>query len=314
MAASYVNSSQLSSNLANYQTTAGLAANVLTLTANNTTYVGTVTAANVVSNAQLSSNLANYQTTAGLSANVAVLTSNNSLYLGGLAAASYVNTSQLSSNIAGFQTTAGLAANVLTLSSNNTTYVNSKTEGNLNVNSALYANSSNYANASYTNTFTVGTASYFVANGNLGINTASPVQKLHVSGAAYITGYTYSDSYASFTDFRIRNNENNKIALVGGVLTVFSDTTVPIVFSPNATEAVRITNTGNVGIGTTTPFNSLVTNGAISLANVPFYETVTTITSNYTITTGYNAFSPGPLAINSGITVTIPSGSTWSIT
>ena len=42
-----------------------------TLTANNTSFVGTVSAANVVSNNQLSSNLANYQTTAGLSANIA---------------------------------------------------------------------------------------------------------------------------------------------------------------------------------------------------------------------------------------------------
>ena len=40
-------------------------------TANNTLYVGTVTAANVVSNAQLTANLANYQTTAGLNANIA---------------------------------------------------------------------------------------------------------------------------------------------------------------------------------------------------------------------------------------------------
>ena len=35
---------------ASYQTTAGLTSNVATLTANNTAYVGTVSAANVVSN------------------------------------------------------------------------------------------------------------------------------------------------------------------------------------------------------------------------------------------------------------------------
>jgi len=49
-------------------------------TANNTSYVGSVTAANVVSNAQLQSNLSNYQTTAGLSANVATLAANSSTY------------------------------------------------------------------------------------------------------------------------------------------------------------------------------------------------------------------------------------------
>jgi hypothetical protein len=81
------------SSLSGYQTTSGLSANVATLTANNTSFVGSVSAANVVSNAQLSANLTSYQTTAGLSANVATLTANNANNLGGVAAASYVNTS-----------------------------------------------------------------------------------------------------------------------------------------------------------------------------------------------------------------------------
>lgn len=93
-----ISSADLTANLANYQTTAGLSANVATLTSNNTSFVGTVSAANVVSNSQLTSNLANYattsslssyQTTAGLSANVATLTSNNASYLGGVAANQY---------------------------------------------------------------------------------------------------------------------------------------------------------------------------------------------------------------------------------
>jgi hypothetical protein len=51
--------------------------------ANNTLYVGSVTAANVVSNSQLSGNLANYQTTAGLSGNVATLAANSTTYVNG---------------------------------------------------------------------------------------------------------------------------------------------------------------------------------------------------------------------------------------
>ena len=73
-----------------YQLNSTLSDNVATLTANNTSYVGSVTAANVVSNAQLSGNLSSYQTTAGLSANVATLTANNTSYLGTVAAASFV--------------------------------------------------------------------------------------------------------------------------------------------------------------------------------------------------------------------------------
>ena len=38
-----------------------------------------------------------------------------------------------------------------------------------------------------------------------------------------------------------------------------------------------------------------------------------TISANYTIPTGYNGMSAGPITIASGVTVTIPSGSSWSI-
>jgi hypothetical protein len=44
-----------------------------------------------------------------------------------------------------------------------------------------------------------------------------------------------------------------------------------------------------------------------------FYENQQTVTVNYTLTTNYNAMSAGPVAINSGITVTVPSGSYWTI-
>jgi len=44
-----------------------------------------------------------------------------------------------------------------------------------------------------------------------------------------------------------------------------------------------------------------------------FYENQQTITANYTITTSYNAMTAGPVTINSGATVTVPSGSTWTV-
>lgn len=44
-----------------------------------------------------------------------------------------------------------------------------------------------------------------------------------------------------------------------------------------------------------------------------FYENDQVITTNYTITAGKNAMTAGPLTINTGITVTVPTGSSWSI-
>jgi len=44
-----------------------------------------------------------------------------------------------------------------------------------------------------------------------------------------------------------------------------------------------------------------------------FYENAQTVTTNYTLTTNKNAMSAGPITINSGVTVTIPSGQSWII-
>jgi len=43
------------------------------------------------------------------------------------------------------------------------------------------------------------------------------------------------------------------------------------------------------------------------------YENAQTISANYTISTNYNALSAGPITINTGITVTIPTGSNWVV-
>jgi hypothetical protein len=47
--------------------------------------------------------------------------------------------------------------------------------------------------------------------------------------------------------------------------------------------------------------------------NPVFYENDTNVTADYTITVGKNAGSFGPITVDSGITVTVPSGSVWTI-
>ena len=44
-----------------------------------------------------------------------------------------------------------------------------------------------------------------------------------------------------------------------------------------------------------------------------FVENGQTVTADYTITTNFNAMSTGPISVDSGITVTIPSGSNWVV-
>ena len=43
------------------------------------------------------------------------------------------------------------------------------------------------------------------------------------------------------------------------------------------------------------------------------YEHAHTIAANYSITSGNNALTAGPITINTGISVTVPTGSTWVI-
>lgn len=45
----------------------------------------------------------------------------------------------------------------------------------------------------------------------------------------------------------------------------------------------------------------------------PFWENKPNITSDYTITSGYNAMSCGPITVDSGVTVTVGSGQVWTV-
>ena len=54
--------------------------------------------------------------------------------------------------------------------------------------------------------------------------------------------------------------------------------------------------------------------GAVGGGNdAVFFENGNTVTTNYTISSGKNAVSAGPITINNGVVVTIPNGSAWSI-
>lgn len=59
-----------------------------------------------------------------------------------------------------------------------------------------------------------------------------------------------------------------------------------------------------------TPVGGSATGGG---ADQIFVQNQQTVTTNYTITTNYNAMSTGPITVNSGISVTVPSGSNWVV-
>jgi hypothetical protein len=50
-----------------------------------------------------------------------------------------------------------------------------------------------------------------------------------------------------------------------------------------------------------------------NITTLGLYENSATISANYTIGTGNNAMSAGPITVSTGFTVTVPTGSTWTV-
>ncbi len=74
-----------------------------------------------------------------------------------------------------------------------------------------------------------------------------------------------------------------------------------------------VTVTGTVAATSYTGDGSSLTGVASTVADGCIYENSQTISNNYTITTNKNAMSAGPITVASGATLTIPSGSTYTI-
>jgi hypothetical protein len=53
--------------------------------------------------------------------------------------------------------------------------------------------------------------------------------------------------------------------------------------------------------------------GRAVIGGMGYIENAATIPTSSTINTGNNAISGGPVTVNSGVTVTVPSGSVWTV-
>jgi len=71
-----------------------------------------------------------------------------------------------------------------------------------------------------------------------------------------------------------------------------------------STSTGALTVVGGVGVGGSVFANTV---------NGVFHSTNNTITGNYTLATGTNAFSAGPIVLTTGSTITIPTGQRWTI-
>jgi len=182
-----------------------------------------------------------------------------------------------------------------------------------------------------------------LANGNIGIGEDAPVAKVHIAGSNYVSvgggGFDSNTILALTRNFTVAQSAG--LALNSGTSATsfihLGDADDPDIgkitydhvsnsmkFAANTTERLEINNTGvNItGIVTATSFSG----DGSSLSNLPagapvggastntvFFENAKEVAVNYQITTNKNAMSAGPLQINAGIAVTVPSGSAWTI-
>ena len=135
-----------------------------------------------------------------------------------------------------------------------------------------------------------------------------------------------------FDDFRVADAIVSAAAeqTLSGNLTISGDITSAGAASTEFRAAVGISSAGTVigagitqlnfvGAGNTfrvdgNTMDITISGGARGNGgNNVFFENDITVNADYEITTGKNAMSGGPITINSGVTVTIPSGSTWTI-
>ena len=138
--------------------------------------------------------------------------------------------------------------------------------------------------------------------GNVGINTTSPAAKLHVKSVSEILRLeTTSATGQNYLTFANASGEMGYIGYGSGVTNNFfiqNEQNTDTLFFTNSTERMRITNVGNVGINTSTPYSG---------ANAAKLQVRPTTDINLAIQYGtYDSTSVKLNAFNDAATVNIP--------
>jgi len=135
-------------------------------------------------------------------------------------------------------------------------------------------------------------------------------------GNMYGIGYTYA-GYAAGNPGGVPTNTWGMYVASGGTARIFLDSDNGRgYFAGNlyvaGTQVVYNSGTWNININGGAAYSTYVNNGT-NTSGGAVYENPQTIGLTYTMTTNYNGMSAGPITISTGASVTIPTGSSWTI-
>jgi hypothetical protein len=227
-----------------------------------------------------------------------------------------INSSSSSSNVANLSNIVDLV--YAQANSSNVIAVSAFTQANTANSNA--ANASNIAIAAFIQANTGNAVPAFTQANTANSNAANAANIAIAAFAKANTGTSSGDANTPFA-FGVANNAYSNVANLAVVVTSHNgafttvNTNVIQVNSNVANVAAAVTTANNIAIAAFAKANT-GTGSSVPVGGSTdkvFWENDTVITTNYTITTDKNAGTFGPVTINSGVTVTIPSGSYWSI-
>lgn len=141
---------------------------------------------------------------------------------------------------------------------------------------------------------------------SVGLNVGSG-KTLSVAGTATVSGTLTASGTAS-----IATISSNTAWTSTGYIDIPVGTTAQRPGTPSA-GMIRYNSTLGLFEGYSTAWGKIGGGATGGGSDDVFFENAQTITTNYTLSTNKNAGTFGPVTINAGVTVTVPSGATWTL-
>ena len=143
-----------------------------------------------------------------------------------------------------------------------------------------------------------------------GVSNQARLAILIATGAPGTTRYIYAPQLSKM--YVVINNctDQSSVYIRGGTSSSY---TTGVEIEALGSALVAWDSTANSGAGDFVKIAGGGGGAAGTGSNQVFFQNDLTVTGSYTIPTGKNAGTFGPVTVNSGVTVTVPSGSVWTV-